>query len=153
MTNYDKYTTITFEVKGAPPKKPCWNTNAVIDLRKAALDAKKNQRIDGVWKGPVKLVLTVYAPNINDRNFRQNGDDDPKNFIGDLDHHIEGVLDGLQAAPQNSDCKIHPDIINRDDIDPKVALIIEDDSQIVEIVAKKIQDDARRYCVEIVNLN
>ena len=101
---------------------------------------------------PVKLNLIVYAPIIVDKDHKQTGDDDPKKFIGDLDSLTAGVCDYLQPAPTNPDLDISNMFDGRDDIGPLVPLIIKDDAQIVEINAKKKEDDTTHYHVEIIFL-
>jgi len=80
--------------------------------------------------------------------YKQTGDDDPKRYVGDLDSLVAGVCEYLQPAPNNRELDLsHFDEMN--EIGPNVALIVENDSQIVEINAKKIHDEILHYHVEI----
>lgn len=143
---------IQFKVKGKPPKKSNWgkeDADLIIKLREAALKARKNEEIFDCFHGPVKLNLIVYAPNIINMNYKQTGDDDPKKFIGDLDSLVAGVCEYLQPAPTDPKLVLNPIFNEKNEIGPTVPLIIENDSQIVEINAKKICSKILHYRVEI----
>ena len=146
---------IVFDVEGKPPKKSNWGTDSadlVIKFREEALKARTKGGLSDYFHDSVKLNLIVYAPNIIDMNYKQTGDDDPKKFVGDLDSLVAGVCEYLQPAPTNPDLKINPILQEKKEIGPDVALIIKDDSQIIEINAKKILDDRLHYHVEIESL-
>jgi len=146
---------IIFKVDGKPPQKSEWggdNASSVIKLRKAALKARGDVGRDRCITSPVKLNLIVYAPNIDDRNYKQTGDDDEKRFIGDLDSLIAGVCDYLSRAPEEPGRnKFKPSILFDTELDvgPTIPLIIQDDSQIKVINAEKIISDELSYVVEI----
>ena len=144
---------ISFDVEGKPPKKSQWGKDGadlVIKLRDAALDARKNAGIHHCYHGHVKLSLVVYAPNISHVHYRQTSDDDPKKFIGDLDSLVSGVCEYLQRAePEDETFNLSPLFNEKPEIGPKVPLIIKEDSQIVEIIAKKIPNEIPHYHVEI----
>jgi len=143
---------ISFDVEGKPPKKSNWgkeDANFVIKFREEALKARTKEGLSDCFYDSVKLNLIVYAPNITDMNYKQTGNDDPKKFVGDLDSLVAGVCEYLQPAPNNPDLKINPVLQEKKEIGPEVALIIANDSQIVEINAKKILDDRLHYHVEI----
>jgi len=146
---------IRFDVKGKPPKKSQWSTSdaiLIIKLREAALKARKNAGHFHCYHGPIKLNLTVYAPNISHVKYKQYGDDDPNKFIGDLDSLVSGVCEYLQSAPPApKDNTFVPSSLfdGKDEIGPNVPLIIKNDSQIVEINAKMIPDKTPHYHVDI----
>lgn len=64
-----------------------------------------------------------------------------KQNIGDLDNFITGICDGLQSA--NSMAKIHPMFSAKgfEDISSNQSFIVND-LQVIEILAKKIPQDA-----------
>ena len=152
---FKKSNKIEFKVQGKPPQKSEWggdNASLVIKLRKAALKAREKTGRDKCITSPVKLNLTVYAPNIDDRYYKQTGDDDEKRFIGDLDSLIAGVCDYLSRAPEEPGRNnFNPSMLfDADpDVGPTVSLIIQDDSQIKIISAKKIISEKLFYIVEI----
>ncbi len=146
---------IVFTVDGKPPQKSKWggdNASLIIKLRKAALKARGKAGRDKCITSPVKLDLTVYAPNIDDRNYKQTGDDDEKRYIGDLDSLIAGVCDHISHAreePGRNNFNPSKLFDQEPDIDPTIPLIIQDDSQVEGISAKKIFSDKLSYVVEI----
>jgi len=148
---------LEFDVDGKPPKKSNWgkdNADMITKLREAALNARENNNIHECYTGPVKLNLIIYAPNIVDMNYKQTGDDDPKKFIGDLDSLVAGVCDYLHKGPKPGENKFEPHqlFLDKPEIGPVVPLIIFDDSQIVEINAKKEEDNTIHYHVEVIFL-
>ncbi len=134
-------TKISFDVYDKPPKKSQWgkdNAKLIIKLREAALKARNDKGIKKYYTGHVKLNLIVYAPNITNLNYIQKDDDDPEKYIGDLDSLVAGVCDYIQKGPKEENLfTAHPSFKNKPEIAPDKALIIYDDSQIVEINAKK----------------
>lgn len=145
-TFWKKRRSIKFEVIGRPPRKStksCWSSEGeyVLKLREKALEARNKSRLD-YFDGPVKLELTVYDSNITNRK-------NTHDYHGDLDTLVAGVLDSLQPAPENPGFEIDPILKNRSDLDPAKPLIIKDDSQIVSIMAKKIQADDIHYSVMV----
>ena len=144
---------ISFDVKGKPPKKSEWgkdDAHLIVEFRQAAFDARMETVgcMEG-YDGPIKLSLTVFAPNITNMDYKQTGDDDPGKFVGDLDSLVAGVCEYLQPAPTNPDMILNDIFEGKDDIAPRRPLIIKNDAQIVEINAKKMIDDALHYFVEI----
>jgi len=142
---------ISFAVMGKPPKKSNWDTEdtyLVIKFREEALKARTNAGLDDCFHESVKLNLIVYAPNTTDMKYKQTGDNDPNRYVGDLDSLVAGICEYLQRAPNNPELDFgHFD--GKDEIGPTIPLIIENDSQIVEINAKKIHDETLHYHVEI----
>jgi hypothetical protein len=145
----NSYPTITFTVEDRPPKKSdansCWGSkeaNYVLRLREKALEARTKAGMDGCFRCPVKIELLVYAKNLTNRK-------NTHDYVSDLDTLIAGILESLQPAANNPDIKINPIFDGRDEIGPKVPLIIEDDAQVVEIRAKKIESLSRRYILTI----
>jgi len=142
---------IKFSVDGKPPKKTTgslWSeksnqTQLVIDLRQKAFDANRKAGLKNHFRGPVKLTLTVYAPNTLERKDRHD-------YLGDLDALVGGVFEALQPSPPEiNKLKIHPLLKENKEIRNDVALVVADDSQIVEINAKKILGDSLHYHVDI----
>ena len=146
---------IIFKVDGKPPQKSEWggdNANLVIKLRKAALAARNKAGFNKCITSPVKLKMTVYAPNLDDRGYEQSGNDDDKRYIGDLDSLIAGACDYLSRAPEEPGRnKFQPSSLfdNEPEIGPTIPLIIKDDSQIKIISAEKIISENLSYVVEI----
>ena len=82
--------------------------------------------------------------------YKPIGNDDPKKFIGDLDSFVLGVCEYLQrAVPKDKTFTLSPLFNGKPEIGPEVPLIIKNDSQIVEINAKKMFDENLHYSVEI----
>jgi len=145
---------ISFDVEGKPPKKSNWGSDdadLVIKFREAALNARTEAEWDS-FQDSVKLNLIVYAPNTTDIEYKQTGDDDPNRYVGDLDSLVAGVSEYLQPAPKNPTLIINPSLKAKEEIGPDVALVLENDLQIIEIEAKKIHDKTLHYHVEIESL-
>jgi len=146
---------ITFKVDGKPPQKSEWggeNASLVIKLRKAALKARKDAGRDKCIASPVKLNLVVHAPNIDDRDYIQSGNDDEKRYVGDLDSLVAGVCDYLSKAPEKPGRNnFSPSVLfnQEPEINPIIPILIEDDSQIQIITAEKIVSNELFYVVEI----
>lgn len=145
---------ISFDVFDKPPKKSQWgtdNTQLVIKLRVSALNARNDAGISEFYSDPVKLNLIVYAPNIRNVNYKQSGDNDPEKFVGDLDSFVAGVCDYLHKGPKKGENNFEASELfnNCPEIGPDVPLIIFDDSQIIEINAKKEYDKKLHYHVDI----
>jgi hypothetical protein len=121
----------------------------IIKFREEALKARTKAELLECFHEPVKLNLIVYAPNTTDMKYKQTDDNDPIKYVGDLDSLVAGVCEYLQPAPTNPDTKINPIFNEKREIGPAVALLVENDSQIVEINAKKIHDETLHYHVEI----
>ena len=141
---------IEFTVKGHPPKKhgekSMWargdEAPFVVLLREKALEAKLNASLDTCFHSFVALEITVFAPRSRLKS------------VGDLDSFITGICDGLQAA----DSKVLPYLHrvfkepSRERIDPRDALLIENDANVVSITARKValdEDQEMYYKVAI----
>ena len=138
---------IQFSVKGKPPKKTtdgsCWTckeVSHVFELRKSAFEKLKKIKMNDCFHVPVKLELTVYDSNITQR---KNSHD----YVGDLDSIVSGVCESLQPADEQ--VKEVPEFDGYEEFGPEVPLILDDDAQVVEIIAKKIQDEVPHYSVTI----
>jgi len=133
---------IKFTVDEKPPKKTIgsmWSENSnqvplVLQLRKTAFEAIQKTRLSDTFHGPVKLTLTVFAPNVLNRKDRHD-------YLGDIDSLIGGVFEALQPAPTNPDLKVHSELKNAKDIGSDIALIVSDDAQVTTAIGKKIQRD------------
>lgn len=136
--NNDK---IEFSVNGKPPKKTIgsmWaeksnQTMQVVNLRQKAYEASKKAGFKHL-SGPVKLTLTVYAPNILERKGRHD-------YLGDLDALIGGVFEALQPAPDNPDLRIDPALKDAENISSDVPIIVSDDAQVTTAIGKKVRRD------------
>jgi len=146
---------IEFSVDGKPPKKTTgslWSVNSpqtqlVVDLRQKAFDASQKAGLKDHFHGPVKLTLTVHAPNPLERKDRHD-------YLGDLDALVGGVFEALQPSPpENNKLVIHPLLKENKDIRNDVALIVADDAQIATILSKKRQNDKPFYTVMIESEN
>jgi len=142
---------IEFSVDGKPPKKTTgslWSENSnqtqlVIDLRQKAFDASREAGFKDHFHGPVKLTLTVYAPNPLERKDRHD-------YLGDLDALVGGVFEALQPSPpENNKLKIDPLLKANKEIRNDVALIVADDAQIATTLAKKRKNEKPFYTVRI----
>ena len=132
---------IIFDVEDKPPKKSNWgkdDADLVIKFREEALKARTEAKHSDCFYESVKLNLIVYAPNPTDMKLKQTGDDDPNRYVGDLDSLVAGVCEYLQQAPTSDTLTINPILKAKKEIGPDVALIVKNDSQIVEINAKKM---------------
>ena len=134
---FGKKNIVKFKVDGKPPKKGTDESiqaerqgKSVFILREKALETRKKAGLGKCFEVPVKFTLTIFAQNITQRK-------DSEDYVGDLDSFIAGVLDSLQPPPEHPDFDINPIFKERDDIGLKVPLIIEDDSQVVQVTAKK----------------
>ena len=138
---------INFTVECKPPKKSppdsVWTSKEVkhvFELRKNAFEARQKINMNDYFHNPVKLELTVYDPNITQRK-------DHHDYVGDLDSIIAGVCESLQPADEQ--VKKVPEFEGYEEFGPRIPLILEDDAQVVEIIAKKIQDKVPHYLVTI----
>ncbi len=136
---------IEFTVNEKPPKKSSkgsiWSENntkinLVTNLRQSAFEAIQKTGLNKPFHGPVRLTLTVYAPNIQYRKDRED-------YLGDIDSLIGGVFEALQPAPTNPDLKVHPELKNAKDIGSDVPLIVSDDAQVTTAIGKKIKRDEK----------
>jgi len=138
-------------VKGKPPKKTSkaslWSKNSnqttlIFDLRKEAFEACNNAKIKDSIKGKIKFSLTVFAPNILKRK-------DSEDYVGDIDALVAGVLDSIQPPPENDGFEIDPILEVKDKVGSDFPKIIEDDAQVVYVIAKKVKADIPSYTVVI----
>ena len=130
---------IEFAVKGRPPKKhgekSMWARDDeapfVVSLREKALEARSKVGLDDCFRSLIALELTVFAPRSRLES------------VGDLDSFIAGICDGLQAA----DSKVLPYLHKifqepgREGIDPRHALLIDNDAKVVSITGRKVADE------------
>ncbi|MCY4497304.1 MAG: RusA family crossover junction endodeoxyribonuclease [Rhodospirillaceae bacterium] len=142
---------IKFEVKNKgkdllPPKKrgkkSMWSNRTeaprLLALRKAAKDQMKDQGVEKPYcrETKIRLTLCVYVQSERERESGETG-------AGDLDNFITGVCDGLMAAHDNllRAETWHEDFDTaEEELHPSEAIAYEDDSQIMEICAKKVVD-------------
>jgi len=127
---------VRFTVMGRPPKKhgekSMWARNdeapRVASLREKALEARTKLGINDCFHSLVFLGLKIFVPKSQLES------------VGDLDNFITGVCDSLQAADSKVFLYLHKIFHEpgREGIDPKKALVIENDSKGVSILAKKI---------------
>ena len=146
---------IQFTVKGKPPQKSEWgekNASLVIDLRKAALKARIDAGFSDCIKTPVKLTLEVYATNPDKMDYRQKGDDDEEKYSGDLDSMIAGVCDYLSRSkeePGRNNFVPSTLFDEAREVYPTIKILIEDDSLIQIINAKKMVSEKPYYVVTL----
>lgn len=142
-----------FSVDDKPPKKTSpslWSENSpqaplVVNLRQQAFDASRKAGLKDHFHGPVKLTLTVYAPNPLERKDRHD-------YLGDLDALVGGVFESLQPLPpETNNLKIHPLIKANKEISNDA--VIADDAQIATTVAKKRKSEKTFYTVVIESEN
>lgn len=136
---------IEFTVKGRPPRKrgekSMWARDDeapfVASLREEALEARSKAGLNKCFSSLISLELTVFTPRSRLES------------IGDLDNFITGICDGLQAA----DSKVLPFLhqifqeSGKEAIDPRKALLIENDAKVIDIRARKVvlDDDQEVY--------
>lgn len=145
---------LEIEVNGRPPKKrtatSCWSNETfaplLLHLRSKLLEGKKRLGLTDCFRCPVRLELSVFAPNVMDTTH---------DYVGDLDSLVAGVFEALQQAPSNPDIKIHPIFLAQEfaQIGPTVPLIVENDAIVVEVIARKIRHAEEHYKVVIEPLN
>ena len=141
---------IKFKVEGRPPRKTedksCWSVNSkewkyIYKLRECAFKAKKLAGLDDYFTTNAKISIIIHAPNLTKK--------DEHAHIGDLDTFVAGIFEAIQPAPQNETLVIDEKLKNHPDIGSEIPLLIEDDSYITEINAKKIKNDDTFYEIEI----
>jgi hypothetical protein len=137
---------LLFEVEGRPPRKYAsesgWGKNEakyILKLRERALEARKKAGMDDCFRGPIKLELVVYAPNITNKI--------APDHIGDLDALAGGVCEALQPAHPNAPNSLI--FAGKHEVNPSIPLIIEDDSLVVHIVARKETSSKTYYTVKV----
>lgn len=143
---------INFQVKGRPPRKngaqSCWSIKnkeweLIYKLREEAFNAKILSGVDDYFTTNVKITISIFAPNLTKK--------DEHTHIGDLDTFVAGIFEAIQPAPKNATLVIDEKLKNHPDIGSEISLLIEDDSFITEINAKKIKNDETFYEIEIEN--
>jgi Holliday junction resolvase RusA-like endonuclease len=116
------------KVDGFPPKKhgekSMWdNKTEVRRLIKLRNEIRKKLENRKPLSKNIYLKLIVNIPKNN-------------KIVGDLDNFLTGVCDGLMKANPRS--KISEEFNKHPSIDPREIYFIEDDSQIVKIIATKM---------------
>jgi hypothetical protein len=143
---------IKFQVKGRPPRKSgaqsCWSVNSkewalIYKLRECVFEAKKLAGFDDYFRSNTKITITIHAPSLTKK--------DEHTHIGDLDTFVAGIFEAIQPAPQNETLVIDEKLKNHLDFGSKIPLLVEDDSYITEVNAKKIKNDDTFYEIEIEN--
>ena len=143
---------IKFKVEGRPPRKSglksCWSIRGkewelIYKLRDCAFEAKKPYGIDDYFKTNAKISIIIYTPYLTKK--------DEHEHIGDLDTFVAGIFEAIQPAPQNKTLVIDEKLKNHPDFGSEIPLLIEDDSYITEVNAKKIKNDDTFYEIEIIN--
>ena len=136
---------IEFTVKGRPPRKhgekSMWARDDeapfVASLREKALEARSKANLNHCFSSLVSLELTVFIPRSRLES------------VGDLDNFITGICDGLQAADSKVLPYLHPIFQEpgKEAIDPRNALLIENDAKVIDIRARKVvlDDDQEVY--------
>ena len=141
---------IKFKVEGRPPRKSglksCWSINGkeweyIYKLRECAFEAKKPYGVDDYFKINAKISIIIKTPYLTKK--------DEHEHIGDLDTFVAGIFEAIQPAPQNETLVIDEKLKNHPDFGSEIPLLIEDDSYITEVNAKKIKNDDTFYEIEI----
>lgn len=144
---------IKFKVEGRPPRKSgnqsCWSIKSkewelIYKLRKYAFNAKKLAGVDDYLTTNAKISIIIHTPNLTKK--------DEHEHIGDLDTFVAGIFEAIQPAPQNKTLDIDEKLKNHPDFGSKIPLLIEDDSYITEVNAKKIKNYDTFYEIEIESL-
>lgn len=100
---------IKIEIKGDPPNKQLVaHKRNVTQLHKELSKIKNKELNSEVINTPVSIEINLYTSELR---YNRKGHDNT--YIGDLDNLLSGILDELQGS------------------------IINDDSQVIEIKAKK----------------
>jgi len=140
---WNKKHKIKFSVDGRPPRKSGWAIDEavlILELRAKALESRTKAGLNDCFHSPVRLELTVFSPNIINK-------DDPQTYVGDIDSFLAGVCESLQAAKENAPLNLI--FSSRPDLNPGIPLILEDDSLVVSSMARKIADKKEYYTVSI----
>jgi hypothetical protein len=124
--------TFKFHVDGLPPKKNGANSmwgnqfesERLVSLRKAALLEMKGHL---PLKSGIKLTIAVHIAENN-------------RLVGDLDTFITGVCDGLMKITSRANpVKSIWDRPENADIRPNISIAIDDDCEVMNIQAAKIE--------------
>ncbi|NQV91256.1 hypothetical protein HQ489_02170 [Candidatus Woesearchaeota archaeon] len=141
---------IEFRVEGKPPKKDgsqsLWSERSnqallVFNLREKAFEAKQTAKIEGSFSGLVKIKISIFAPFITINDQHQH--------VGDLDNLVAGIFESIQPASNNETLTPNKIFDQNPDVAPHIALLIDDDSQVVSLSAEKIKSNLNYYVVEI----
>lgn len=141
---------VNFKVEGKPPKKDgsqsLWSGKSnqaplVFELRKKALKAKKEAKMNECFQGLVRIEIKIYSPHITTNDYHQH--------VGDLDNLVAGIFEAIQPASKNETLMYHPIFDEIPEIAPSIPLLIDDDSKIVSINAEKIKSELAFYTVKI----
>lgn len=110
-----------------------WNkadeVHRLIVLRQSALDARRQAGLTGLMEGYLRMKVDIFVPRSKLES------------VGDLDNFLTGICDGLQAAHPRA--LLHPEFERSDlrDIHPRNALLLKNDSLVMEINARKLPVD------------
>lgn len=128
-------TPIEFTVEGIPPKKhgekSMWDRNDEAPRVALMRDRALSARVDAGLNGPItrfaRLELDIFVPQSKLES------------LGDLDNFITGICDGLQAAHFGVK-HVHPvfENLSSEELHPYRAILLANDSRIVDIHARKI---------------
>ncbi len=140
---------ISFEVKGRPPRKlrdrSLWSSDEeaplVKKLREKALEAR-NKKIDDCFHGKIKLNLSIYTNKILDKSGIHD-------YVGDLDSFVSGVCESLHPANIEALNYLHSVFKNNVKIYPDKPILFDDDSQVIDINAKKSSSKESYYVISI----
>ena len=141
---------IKFRVDGRPPRKngaqSCWSVKGkewelIQKLRENAFEAKQLAGITSYCDNNARITISIYAPSLTKK--------DEHTHVGDLDTFVAGIFEAIQPAPKNETLEIHESLRNDKDIGSEIPLLIEDDSYITEIIARKIKNNETFYEIEI----
>ena len=142
---------IKVRVDGRPPTKSkptsLWRgkiAGRVLKLRRAILEKQQKLGVRGPFKSHVRMTLRVYAPNVDGQNQLP--------YVGDIDSLVAGVCDSIRAADNNMK-KPNRVFEGHDKVGPNKQLLIKDDSQVVEVDAKKIESEEERYVLTVQELS
>ncbi|WP_029421773.1 hypothetical protein [Alicyclobacillus macrosporangiidus] len=125
---------VTFSVAEIPPKKDgassMWNkaqeVPRLIALRQAALTARQQAGLTQALETFVKLDVEIFIPRHR------------VEVVGDLDNFLTGICDGLQAADPKAFWHPQFDRPELQDVHPRHAILLKNDSLVIAINAKKV---------------
>ena len=144
------FTKINFKVQGRPPRKSglksCWSNGGkeweyIYKLRECAFNAKKLAGVDDYITTNAKISIIIHTLYLTKK--------DEHEHIGDLDTFVAGIFEAIQPAPQNKTLVIDEKLKNHPDFGSEIPILIEDDSYITEVNAKKIKNDETFYEIEL----
>ena len=124
----------------------CWSKigkewELIYKLREKAFEAKKFAGIVNSFNTNTKITITIFAPYLTKK--------DQHAHVGDLDTFVAGIFEAIQPAPNNETLDIDEKLKDNPDFGSKIPILVEDDSYITEIVARKIKNEKMFYEVEI----